>query len=765
MYYLKFSRNKIFLLLFMAVCSYSLYSQESNWKTFNTLNSGLPNESVKCIAADQSGNIWVGTYLNGIGVLTPTGWIGYNSDNSGLPHNYINCIKVDKENNVWAGTDGGGLAVFDQTSWKTYNSKNSGLPSDVIMDILCEEDGTIWIGTYFDGLVKFKDGQWIRFNTENSELLSNKVISLASDTNGVLWIGTHGGGLVSYNGTNWRVFNQRNSNIPNDYIYSIAVDENNCKWIGTGGGGIAFYNDIFWDVFDTGNSGLSDNNIRPLITGAKSFIWAGTYLGGLVAFNGFNWHTINTENSSMPDDEINCLFYSHDSTVWIGTERNGLIAMKDTLSTVASQTVDNNTLVNTPKEIIFNRAIPQPAEEKAGEEEVLPTKIDDYYVQSKIFIVLDLADFYNNKALKRQYFRALKILLYKRETLDVDYGVYFTVFSSNSRIKPTNFILTPKEKETFFVKSVYYLDSVNNYQKALSDAYQLLTKSFVPEGNNQVIAATYYDIKGDEEAIKDMIRFNLEENYITFSLLSFGPINWKDEHKLRNIIPRGGGYYYKIEPVKIQHNWSATFQIGTSIFRGDMDVTKPVSFPGEFGFAMNKKVVSNGLLNGGIKGQFNFGEFSGAKRGYTFENKYKEACVNFQVILNSWINRNFKFEKIRPYAFTGFGLIKYRTLLRDGEGTIIQGFGYEIPEPGTDGSGDKPDKKPAMTELIFPIGLGMNYKLNDLFSLEAEFSTRYIRSDKLDSWEAKKDDKYLFFSVGVSYKFQEKEFLSNILNK
>ncbi|MBN1338941.1 MAG: outer membrane beta-barrel protein [Bacteroidales bacterium] len=757
-------KNDVLLLLLGFCAVHGLHGQNSHWKTFSTLNSGLPNESVKCIEADHEGNIWVGTYLNGIGVYSDRGWLGYNTDNSDLPHNYINCISVDRNNRIWAGTDGGGLAMFDGSAWKVFNSKNSGLPSDVIMDIVCSADGSVWIGTYFDGLVKYKDDKWIKFNTENSDLLSNKVISLAIDTNDVVWIGTHGGGLVSYNNVNWRVFNQRNSKIPNDYIYSIAIDENNNKWIGTGGGGIALYNDIFWEIFDTGTSGLTDNNIRPLVTGANNFIWAGTYLGGLAGFSGFEWFTFHAGNSPIPDDEINCLLYTADSTLWIGTERNGIVIMKDTLSFKIAIPEDL-TEVETPKTIIFNTSIPPLDNNQDKDNNVIPTKIDDYHVQSRIFIVLDIADFHADKALRRLYLRSLKTLLYKRETLGVDYGVYFTIFSSNSRVKPGSFTLSAREKELFFVKSLYCLDSVNNYQNALSAAYRLLTEDFIPEGNNQVIAATYYDIKGNEETIKELIRYNLEENYITFSLLSFGPISWKDEHKLRNLIPRGGGQYYKIEPVEILHNWSATFQIGTSIFRGDMDVTKPVSFPGEFGFAMNKKVVSNGLLNGGVKGQFNFGEFSGKKRDYSFENNYKEACVNFQVILNSWINRNYKFEKIRPYAFGGIGLINYRSLLRDGEGTIIKGYGYEIPETGSNGNGHKPEKKSAMTELIFPLGLGMNYKLNDLFSLEAEFSSRYINSDKLDSWIAMKDDKYFFFSVGVTYKFEEKEFLSNILNK
>jgi len=196
-----------------------------------------------------------------------------------------------------------------------------------------------------------------------------------------------------------------------------------------------------------------------------------------------------------------------------------------------------------------------------------------------------------------------------------------------------------------------------------------------------------------------------------------------------------------------------------------MDVAKLVSFPGELGFALNKKVISTGLLNGGIKGQFNWGELNGRKKDYSFENKYIEACINFQVILNTWINRNFKFEKFRPYAFVGVGVIKYRTILRNGDGNIVSSYGYNNGHGTIYNEGEEPEKGTRMTELIFPIGGGVNYRLNDVLLLELELSTRYINSDKLDAKVAMKDDKYIFFSVGITYLFQEKEFLSNILSK
>jgi hypothetical protein len=201
------------------------------------------------------------------------------------------------------------------------------------------------------------------------------------------------------------------------------------------------------------------------------------------------------------------------------------------------------------------------------------------------------------------------------------------------------------------------------------------------------------------------------------------------------------------------------------VFRGDIDVNNFVAFPGVIGLAVNKQVLSTGVLNGGVKLQFNFGKLKGEKNQYSFKNNYFEGCINFQAIMNRWINQNFRFETIRPYAFAGIGFINYRTLLKDESGNAVNGYGYEVEEGNIEGNGSDPSKSGTVTDLMFPVGLGANYKLNDQFNIELEASSRFISSDRLDARENWKDDKYWFFSVGVTYKINTKPFLSDILSK
>ncbi len=251
---------------------------------------------------------------------------------------------------------------------------------------------------------------------------------------------------------------------------------------------------------------------------------------------------------------------------------------------------------------------------------------------------------------------------------------------------------------------------------------------------------------------------------VALSLISLESEGWRETQQMRTLALKNQQRFYSVRRVRFIDNWSGTFHQGTSIFRGDMDVAKLAVFPGGvWGVALNKKVISSGLLNGGVKYQFNFGQLHGKKGDFSFENKYRESLINFQVILNTWFNRNFKFEKLRPYGFAGIGLISYRTILRGKDGEVVNAIGYNLKQDNENSV--SLEKSAAQTELIFPIGMGVNYKLSDLFELETELSTRFINSDNLDAKIARKNDKYIFISLGVSYKINEREFLANILNK
>ncbi|MCF8369279.1 MAG: hypothetical protein K9G76_09580 [Bacteroidales bacterium] len=787
----------------------SLFGQEFNWSNINSDNSQLPNQTIKTIAVDQNGGMWFGTYMGGIASLQNEKWTVYSTSNSGLPHNYVNTIAIDKNNVKWIGTDGGGLARFDGTNWEVYKTSNSGLPSNVVMNIYCDDDGSVWIGTYFGGLAHYDNGLWSIFNDENSPLLSNKVVCITKDKNGILWAGTQGGGAASFDGKNWNIYTERNSKLTNDYVYSIAVDNENKKWIGTGGGGLAVFNDVFWIKYNSTNSELTDDNIRPIVIDEKNNKWIGTYIGGINLFDGKKWLVYDFQNSSMPDDEITCMKY-YNNNIYVGTERSGIIRLTD-LNPVIPKEEKPAEEVKTPEvePLVVNPVIPDkkpevkteakkpkekpkekeiakeepvtPAdtlkvqtEEKTKIEEVVPVVapeenkprpvVSSFEAQNHMVLMLDAADVYFDLKRLSDVKRAYRYLLKNREKVDANYDIKILVYSSNYDVSPKKISFDEKTLTSLYAKDVVYMEGENTFTEAVKKAFNLIKNNYNAAGNNQVFAATYKFIRDDETATV-VIKDNLDNNTIIFNLLAFNTATWKLENKMRKMVPKGSGHYYSINKPGIKDNWSVTGQLGMSVFRGDVDKKKSWTIPGVYGIAVQKKLLSTGFLNGGIKAQFNFGKLKGEKNSQSFENNFFEASVNFQAIMNKWINRNFKFEKFRPYAFGGIGIINYRALLRDSDGNVVNGIGYDVIDGNLEGNGTEPEKNGRVTEIIFPVGLGVNYKIDPVWSLEFEVSSRYINSDKLDAKIRFKDDKYWFVTLGVTYKINTKSFVPDILNK
>jgi len=143
----------------------------ASWVFYNTLNSGLPSDTVYSIAFDAQNNVWAGTG-NGLANFDGSNWTVYTPVNSGIPENALS-LKVSGSN-IWCGTNEG-AAVFDGVSWTLYNNQNSGIAGDTVTAIHTESNGTVWFGTLNMGISSFYNGIWTTYNTSNSGLGSDSI--------------------------------------------------------------------------------------------------------------------------------------------------------------------------------------------------------------------------------------------------------------------------------------------------------------------------------------------------------------------------------------------------------------------------------------------------------------------------------------------------------------------------------------------------------------------------------------------------------------
>jgi ligand-binding sensor domain-containing protein/serine/threonine protein kinase len=133
---------------------------------------------VTTIYEDKKGNIWFGTYYEGLYCYDPkTEFISwYKNDPSNpnsLSYNRITAIHEDRTGSFWVATYGGGLNLFDQNNktFKAFTVENTkgnldsfednylnvfseGLPNDVVYGILEDSKGNLWLSTN-QGLSKF----------------------------------------------------------------------------------------------------------------------------------------------------------------------------------------------------------------------------------------------------------------------------------------------------------------------------------------------------------------------------------------------------------------------------------------------------------------------------------------------------------------------------------------------------------------------------------------------------------------------------------
>ena len=180
------------------------------------------------IAADSSGNIWVGYKFIGIGKFANGSWTVFDSINNGLLSNTVNAIAVDSNNNIWIGTKNG-LQKFDGTTFQSFTTANSGLIDNQITTLFIKGN-IIYIGTKA-GLSIFNGNIWLSFNKANSSLVSDTITAIAVTTNNDIYIGTINGLSCRTLSGNWITYDSTTTEIEN-YITALLVDSNSI-YIGT----------------------------------------------------------------------------------------------------------------------------------------------------------------------------------------------------------------------------------------------------------------------------------------------------------------------------------------------------------------------------------------------------------------------------------------------------------------------------------------------------------------------------------------------------
>ncbi len=255
-----------------------LFLRESGGSAFRQMLPGKQN--VIALSENPNGQIWVGTFGNGVFILDKNGrllrhlterdglangnvlsiafsgksvWLatlgGVNeleqngSDvahfqrftyQSGLGTSYVYKVFVDHRNQVWFATDGKGLAMLDGENFKHYTDAGG----HVLKTIYCiteDRDGRLWFSSDVDGLFCREPSGLFRHFDRSTGLHSQKITGLETDANGQLIIAYEEGLDILTPATGHVAFFDENAGAPHveNNLNALCHEPNGHVWLGS----------------------------------------------------------------------------------------------------------------------------------------------------------------------------------------------------------------------------------------------------------------------------------------------------------------------------------------------------------------------------------------------------------------------------------------------------------------------------------------------------------------------------------------------------
>ena len=309
----------------------TINSQNAEWHTYTTANSGLPSDTVAAVAFDNDGNTWIATW-NGLAKFDGTNWVVYDTLNSDIPSNMVNTVYADNDGTIWLGslnefTGTGGLTKINGVNWTTYTTQNSGLFNNNVWLISSTSNNKLWIWSFpfvipeqFGNFQIFDGTNWITDTPDSVYEMHDMEI----DDNNVGWFALgYDNGFASFNGNDWTVYNPFTSNLPGLPVTCVAVEDTNKIWLGIYStnpnfDGLVMFDGTDFTVYNASNSDIPSSEILSLAVDSEGNKWIGTADSMLIKFDGVNSTVYTPENSDLPGGRINFIEIDNLDNKWLG---------------------------------------------------------------------------------------------------------------------------------------------------------------------------------------------------------------------------------------------------------------------------------------------------------------------------------------------------------------------------------------------------------------------------------------------------------------
>lgn len=326
----------------------------------------LRQSIVKTMVEDEEGNLWLGTFTQGLLRLNLKTWqiqhLTYQPfDSFSLSNNQIFSLFLDRSGILWVGTNGGSLNLMDDRLnrfqyFRLHPDPRLSLPDQMVRAIITDSSGAIWVGASHGGLARIDPASYMvrqiyRSPNPPQTPTSADVRSLLIDDGGYLWIGTYGGGLYrmlppvsafAQNPNTKATFEayypdaQRPS--PGAEVWCLLQDHRGWLWMGTNDGLLRLNpHTRSWRVYapqpdNPRSKGLAHSIVRTLWLDEGNHLWVGTYdglhrlpLGGSEEEAGdFTRYHRDSSPTGLSSNAIGSLWEYPAGYLWVGTFGGGL---------------------------------------------------------------------------------------------------------------------------------------------------------------------------------------------------------------------------------------------------------------------------------------------------------------------------------------------------------------------------------------------------------------------------------------------------------
>lgn len=316
-------------------------------------DQGLQNLSVRSLALDSKGKLWIGT-ANGIAIIEK-GTIQTYQDKVPQALGIVNLILPLAEGQVLSASNSPGIWELAPDGAHPF-ILGSGFDDRIFFAMAQDSQGVLWLGTSLGEILQVKDGKiqsvyqhpsfrgyaindffvdsqdtlWIStdrgilthhlgvftpFEPE-IDLLKDVIYSIREDKENNLWIASKSGGLFKISNSKFANLSQTEGLIQNS-VNALAEDSAGGLWVGTDGG-VSYWRD---GKFQTNPAvlALKDRRVRHVLVDGRGRPWFSTYSNlGLAYFESGSLKTISVDQG-LPVNRVRLTYEDRQGRFWVGT--------------------------------------------------------------------------------------------------------------------------------------------------------------------------------------------------------------------------------------------------------------------------------------------------------------------------------------------------------------------------------------------------------------------------------------------------------------